>query len=246
MTEKTAKTSIDETELNKFNKTHAEWWDEFGEFKILHQITPLRADYIIQKAIKHFGINPNGKTPLAGLSLLDVGCGGGLISAPMLRSGATVTGIDANSYNIKAAKEHATKYKLKIDFLNETAEEHLKLNNKYDIVICLEVIEHVASPEEFIKTLTNLIKPGGMMIFSTINRTIKSYGLAIIMAEYVLGWVPRGTHDYTKFIKPSELKRMLSGSGKDIKELRGMSFNVLSKNWQLEDDIDVNYFAYIA
>lgn len=242
----TVKSSIDEIELNKFNKTHEQWWDEFGEFRILHQITPLRADYIIQKAIKHFGIISPSKTPLAGLKILDIGCGGGLISAPMLRSGATVTGIDANSHNIKAAKEHATKYKLKIDFLNETAEEHLKSNNKYDVVICLEVIEHVANPEEFIKTITSLIKPGGMMIFSTINRTAKSYGLAIIMAEYVLGWVPRGIHDHAKFIKPSELRRMLNGSGKDLKELQGLCFNALSRTWQLSNDIDVNYFAYIA
>lgn len=242
----TVNSSIDETELKKFNKTHDEWWDEFGEFEILHKITPLRTDYIIRKAIKHFGINPSSKTPLASLNLLDVGCGGGLVSLPMLKSGATVTGIDANAYNIKAATEHATKYNLKIDFLNETAEEHLKLNNKYDIVICLEVIEHVANSKEFIQTLTKLIKPGGMLICSTINKTIKSYGLAIIMAEYVLGWVPRGTHDHAKFIKPSELKRMLSGSGRDIKELQGISFNILSRTWQLGNDIDVNYFAYIA
>jgi 2-polyprenyl-6-hydroxyphenyl methylase/3-demethylubiquinone-9 3-methyltransferase len=238
--------SIDKAELNKFNKTHQEWWNEFGEFKILHKITPLRVEYIIKKASEHFKIDPNQELPLANLDVLDVGCGGGLASVPMLKNGANVTGIDANIHNITASKEHAAKYKLNINFLHHTAEEHLRLNKKYDIVICLEVLEHVANPELFIQTLTNLVKTNGMIILSTINRTPKSLIFAVIMAEYILKLIPRGTHDYKKFIKPSELQKMLNSTNLNIKELRGMTIDLPEREWQLSNNIDVNYFAYIT
>lgn len=233
----TQKTSIDQVELNKFNKTIEEWWDKNGEFKTLHDINPVRIKYIMDKiGDSHLRGNDN-------ISIIDIGCGGGLISVPLHKLGAKVTGLDANKHNIEAASKYAKKNKLGIEFINSTAEEH---KGKYDVVLCLEVIEHVANPEEFVQNLTRLVKDGGMIILSTINRTVKSYLQAIIMAEYVLRWVPTGTHDYTKFIKPSELKNMLKNSKFQIKELKGLKLNPLTNIWYLDDNIDVNYFACIT
>lgn len=244
----TTKSSIDNIELAKFNKTYAQWWDKGGEFKILHQINPTRINYLTDKAIGHFKIkNSDTVPPLSNLSIIDVGCGGGIAAAALCRQGGIVTGIDANNHNIQASKHHASQNNLAINFINQTVEEHIiKHANSYDIVVCFEVIEHVAEPAEFIINLTSLIKPGGMMILSTINRTIKAYLLAIIMAERVLGWMPKDTHDYEKFIKPSELKKFLRPAGRQIKELKGLKLSVPCQQWLLSDDIDVNYFAYIV
>lgn len=238
--------SIDKIELNKFSKTTEEWWDKKGEFHTLHEINPIRVEYISQKIKEHFQINDKLEKPFNKLDLIDIGSGGGLVCVPMHKLGANVTGLDANENNTKASAEYAKKNDLKINYIYSTVEEHVKTQNRYDIVLCLEVIEHVANPELFIRNISKLIKPGGMVIVSTINRTAKSYLLAIIIAEYVLGWVPRKTHDYSKFIKPSELSHMLTNCQLTLKGLKGLTFNAIGQNWRLSEDIDVNYFAYLA
>lgn len=231
--------SIDPEELNKFSKTEQEWWDLEGEFKPLHAIHPVRVEYIDSIIKKHFQNSKN-------LKLIDVGCGGGLSSESMCQAGLKVTGLDANESNIKAAISHAKRSNLDINYINSTVEEHVKSSNKYDVVLCLEVIEHVANPEEFVKNISKLLADGGVIIFSTINRTKKAYLLAIIMAEYVLRLVPQKTHDYSKFVKPSEFVGMSQDTKLKLQELKGMSFSPISQNWYLSDDIDVNYFAVFS
>lgn len=235
--------SIDQQELKKFNRTEQEWWNQDGEFKALHAINPVRIEYITSIARKYFDIVDNKKSLLGGLKIIDVGCGGGLICAPMSELGARVTGLDANEHNIKAATSYAKRNKLNIEYINDTIEEYTKSSKKYDIVLCLEVIEHVANQKEFVNNISKLVAPGGILIFSTINRTRKAYLLAIMIAEYVLRWVPRQTHDYSKFIRPSEFVRMLEETTLRLSELKGLTFSMLSQNWYLSDDIDVNYFA---
>ena len=236
--------SIDQTELNKFNKTAAEWWDEAGEFKLLHQINPLRIKYITDTIASLL----HTTTP-AGLNILDIGCGGGLISFPLHKLGASVTALDANKHNIDAAATYAKTNGLEVTLINSTIEEYLKAKNnakKFDVVLCLEVIEHVSNPKEFVQNLTKLVTANGIIILSTLNRTIKSFASAIIMAEYVLRWVPLHTHNWQKFIKPSELDRMLQGTTLCLKELKGLKFDPISDKWYLSDDINVNYFAVIG
>lgn len=235
------KTSIDEIELNKFNKTAQEWWDPLGEFKMLHQINPIRIDYIKSKIFSHFNIDDSSS--LKHLNLLDVGCGGGLITVPMHNIGFNISALDANEHNIIAAKSYAETNGFKINFINNTVENHIDTGNKYDIIICLEVVEHVSRLPLFLRSLYNMLNEGGILIISTINRTVKSYLLAIIMAEYILGWVPRKTHDYKKFVKPSEIFNIFSMSNISLKELKGLSFDLINNNWFISDDIDVNYFA---
>ena len=242
----TEKSSIDKEELNKFNKTYSEWWDKEGEFKTLHQINPIRIDYITSKIKQYFNISTAKKQLLNDFRLLDVGSGGGLISVPMYHLGAKVTGLDANEHNVKAAEFYAKEYKLNINYLNTTIELHVNSDNKYDIILCLEVLEHVANPSDFIANLSKLLAPGGLLIVSTINRTAKSYLLAIVGAEYVLRWVPVNTHNYSKFIKPSELVQMSRTTDLRIEELKGLVFSILQQEWILCDDIDVNYFAVFS
>ncbi len=235
----TVKSSIDEHELSKFNKTAKEWWDLDGEFKLLHKINPLRMEYITAK-IKDAGLS------LKDSKIIDVGSGGGLICSPLSRLGADVTGIDANEYNTKAASEYAKDNDLNIKYLHKAVEDHVESKEQYDVVLCLEVIEHVVNQAEFVMNVAKLVAPGGILIFSTINRTAKSYALTIMMAEYVLGWVPRGTHDYSKFVKPSEFNNMLENSNVRLAELKGMSLSLASNQWYLSEDIDVNYFAVFS
>ncbi len=245
------KTSIDQSELKKFNKSFEEWWDPNGEFKTLHEINPIRISYITDKITEHFNLQNSSLNPLKNLSILDVGCGGGLVSVPIYKNGANVVGLDANKHNIKAATSYAKKNNLDIKFINTTIEKLAAnldkpgLGECYDVVLCLEVIEHVANLVEFLQNLVKLVKPGGLIIISTINRNIKSYFQAIVMAEYFLHWVETGTHDHAKFVKPSELHNMLK-NGKKIKELKGLKFNLLTNKWYISDDINVNYFACIA
>lgn len=240
-------TSIDQIELDKFNKTTEEWWDINGEFKMLHKINPVRLEYLKSKIINHYSLEYKEKLPLEGIKILDVGCGGGLISMPLAQMGAQVTGIDANEHNVNAATKYAKDNKIDVDLKHTTVEKLLpKLKQSYDVVISLEVIEHVANPKEFVQNLTKLIKPGGMIVLSTINRTLKSYVYAIVMAEYILGWVPKKTHDHNKFVKPSELTKMINNTGLSLKELKGMTLDLPSAKWQLSMDVDVNYFAYIG
>ncbi|PCJ23771.1 MAG: bifunctional 3-demethylubiquinol 3-O-methyltransferase/2-polyprenyl-6-hydroxyphenol methylase [Rickettsiales bacterium] len=236
------KSSINQHELNKFNKTEQEWWDLAGEFKLLHKINPVRIEYISSVIGKQFPL-AEANSPFSDLKILDVGSGGGLICAPLCKLGAKVTGLDANAHNTKASSEHAKRNNLDIEYIHKTAEEHVKSSPKYDVVLCLEVVEHVANPKEFVLNLSKMVADGGVLILSTINRTVKSYANAIIMAEYVLGWVPKQTHDHSKFVKPSEFASMLEGSCLRLSELKGLSLSMLSQEWHLSDDIDVNYFA---
>jgi 2-polyprenyl-6-hydroxyphenyl methylase / 3-demethylubiquinone-9 3-methyltransferase len=238
--------SIDERELKKFDKTSDEWWDLEGEFRMLHEINPLRIDYIKSMIIKHLCIEElaGDASIFSKVELIDIGSGGGLVCVPMHNLGAKVTGLDANAHNIEAAKECANKKQLNITYVNDTVENYAPAHlGKYDVVLCLEVIEHVANPAEFVKNVGRLVGQNGLLIFSTINRTLKSFIHAIVIAEYMLNWMPKGTHEHAKFIKPSELVSMLGNSSFDLLELKGLEFSLPDKTWRLTDIIDVNYFA---
>jgi 2-polyprenyl-6-hydroxyphenyl methylase/3-demethylubiquinone-9 3-methyltransferase len=239
----TINSSIDQEELKKFSKISDQWWDLEGGFKILHEINPLRLKFISDKIKQHFNSQDSDK-PLVDLNILDIGCGGGLITAPLYMLGGNVTGVDPSAENINVAKAYANKRDLKINYVNSTPEELSNQAGEFDVILCLEVIEHVVDPHYFIKSFANLLHPGGMLIISTINRTIKSYFLAILMAEYILNWVPKKTHDYNKFLKPSEINSILNNNQLSLRELTGLVFNLSNQNWQLSQDIDVNYFAY--
>lgn len=242
--QKPERPTIDQEELNKFNKTSEEWWNQEGEFKLLHQINPVRINYLKEKICQHFNKDVNEPEPLKQINILDIGSGGGLVSSALCQLGAKVTGLDANYHNIKAATEHAKEQELEINYVQGTVEDYAKEHQgKYDLVVCLEVIEHVANPQLFVAKICELVKKEGMLVFSTINRTVKSYLLAIIMAEYVLRWVPKKTHQYRKFIRPSELYAMFDQNIWRLTELKGLIFNPLEQNWQLSDNIEVNYFA---
>lgn len=236
--------SIDEEELKKFSKTNQEWWDLNGEFRTLHEINPVRIDYIKSIILKHFELPNTSIKPLKNIKLLDIGSGGGLVCKPMYEFGADVTGIDANEHNTKAAMAYARERNLDIKYINNTVENYILENNeKYDVILCLEVIEHVANPKEFVQNISKLLKHDGILIFSTINRTFKSFTQAIIIAEYILGWVPKNTHKYSKFIKPSELVSMLKNTPLNLSELKGLKLSLPNRIWELSDDIDINYFA---
>ena len=210
--------------------------------KPLHRLTPARMRYLSERLARHFG-RESGAGALEGLSLLDIGCGGGLVSEPLARLGADVTGVDAAAKNIEAAKLHAAEGGLKIDYRHGTAEALAEKGERFDAVLALEIIEHVADPPLFVRSIAEMVKPGGLVIFSTLNRTAKSYALAIVGAEYVLDWLPRGTHDHRKFVKPSELARFCREAGLEITDLTGMVFSPLS-GWSLNaKDLDVNYFG---
>ncbi|WP_341751892.1 MULTISPECIES: bifunctional 2-polyprenyl-6-hydroxyphenol methylase/3-demethylubiquinol 3-O-methyltransferase UbiG [unclassified Candidatus Tisiphia] len=240
------KSSINQIELEKFSKISSGWWQEDGEFKILHQINPIRLGYIIDKIKDHFNIDDDVVLS-SKLDILDVGCGGGLITSALCKLNGTVTGIDALQSNIDIAMKHAEEENLNIQYLKSTAEELVYSNSKqYDVVLCLEVMEHIDNPSDFVKNLANLVKPNGMIIISTINRTVKAYMLAILMAEYLLNWIPKKTHDHSKFLKPSEIYSMFSKNNIELKELKGLTYNIVNRSWQLSDDIEVNYFAYLT
>ena len=236
--------SIDDEELKKFSKTNQEWWDLNGEFKALHEINPVRIEYIKSVILKHFNITSSSIKPLKHIKILDVGSGGGLVCKPMHEFGADITGIDANEHNTKAATTYAKEHKLNIKYINSTVEDYAPMHKaKYDAVLCLEVIEHVAQPIEFAQNISKLVKQDGILIFSTINRTLKSFAQAIIIAEYILGWVPKNTHKHSKFVKPSELVSMLKDTPLSLSELKGLKLSLPNQIWQLTDNVDVNYFA---
>ncbi len=234
--------SIDPEEVAKFTAVADEWWDPRGKFKPLHKFNPVRLSFIRDALETHFKLEKGLKTPLSGLKLLDIGCGGGLVSEPMARLGADVTGIDASEANIKTALTHARAGGLDIDFRAGTAEALLIENaGRFDVILNLEVVEHVANPAAFLKTSAGLLAPGGMIILATMNRTAKAFALAIVGAEYVLGWLPRGTHDWNKFLKPEELASPLGEAGLTCATPIGVSFNPLTDNWRLSRDTAVNY-----
>jgi len=236
--------TIDQAEVEKFSKIADEWWDPFGKFKPLHKFNPARLGYIRDALCAHFGRNPRDKRPLEGLRLLDVGCGGGLVSEPMRRLGAIVTGIDASERNVKTAIVHARAGALDIDYRVATVEALAAAGERpFDIVLNLEVVEHVADPQFFLKTSAGLVAPGGMMIVATINRTLKAFALAKVGAEYVLGWLPRGTHDPAKFQKPEEIAAALSAAGMTVTASAGVAYNPLLDLWRIVDDTGVNFMV---
>lgn len=238
--------SIDPAEVEKFSKLAAEWWDPKGNFKPLHQLNPVRVTFIRDLVKEHYGLSQkpdfDALRALAGLKVLDIGCGGGLLTEPMTRLGGDVTGIDVSEKNIKTASVHAREQGLPTRYLFTAAEELAAQEPEtYDVVTSMEVIEHVADIEAFMGAAAKLLKPGGIMLLATLNKTVKSYALAIVGAEYVLGWLPRGTHDWNRFMSPKELASLVQRHGLKPDEAVGVSLNVLRGDWRVGEDTDVNY-----
>ncbi len=234
-------TSVNKKEIEKFSKMADEWWNPKGKFKPLHKFNPIRINYIKENIINNFKLK-NKKKPLEKINMLDIGCGGGLLSEPMQRLGANVTGIDASVKNIKIAKLHAKKNKLKINYLCSSPEK-LKINKKFDVILNMEIVEHVEDVQFFLKSCSNLLKKNGLMFVATINKTLKSYIFAIVGAEYVLRWLPIGTHEWEKFIKPDDLKNILKDNNLILNKLDGMHFNIIKDEWNVSKDTSVNYIA---
>lgn len=234
--------SIDPAEIEKFRAMASEWWSPTGKFAPLHKFNPVRLDYIRQRAIDHFGLDASSRRPLEGLRLLDAGCGGGLVSEPMARLGASVTGIDAGDANIKAASVHADANGLAIDYRIGAVEGLISAGeDPFDIVLALEVVEHVTDPSVFLADCARLVRPGGLLFMATLNRTAKAYALAILGAEHVLRWLPVGTHDWSRFVTPEEAAAALAGGGLKTEPAEGVSFNPLTGKWSVTSDTGVNY-----
>ncbi|WP_075485034.1 bifunctional 2-polyprenyl-6-hydroxyphenol methylase/3-demethylubiquinol 3-O-methyltransferase UbiG [Candidatus Pelagibacter communis] len=234
-------TSVNKKEIDKFSKMANEWWDPEGKFKPLHKFNPTRIKYIKENIINNFKLK-NKLRPLSGIDILDIGCGGGLLSEPMSRLGANVTGIDASDKNIKIAKLHSKKNKLKINYLCSSPEK-LKINKKFDVILNMEIVEHVEDVDFFLKSCSKLLKKNGLMFVATINKTLKSYVFAIVGAEYVLRWLPIGTHEWEKFVKPEDLKKILMKYDLSLNKLEGMNFNIIKDEWSISRDLSVNYIA---
>jgi 2-polyprenyl-6-hydroxyphenyl methylase/3-demethylubiquinone-9 3-methyltransferase len=235
-------TTIDPAEVAKFEAMAAEWWDPNGKFKPLHMLNPCRLDYITAQVAAEFGRDLKAPRPFAGLRILDIGCGGGLLAEPMARLGADVVGADAAARNIPVARLHAEQSGLAIDYRHTTAEDLAAAGETFDAVLNMEVVEHVADPAAYLAACAALMRPGGLMVTSTLNRNAKSYLYAIVGAEQVMRWLPRGTHDWRKFITPDELFALLAGAGLQPVDRKGMVFDFLSWSWSLSDrDLSVNY-----
>lgn len=240
----TAQTTIDTDEVARFSAMADEWWDPTGKFKPLHRFNPIRLGYIRDRLCAHYGRDARSLTPLDGLTLLDVGCGGGLISEPMARMGAKVTGIDASDQNIGTARAHAARSGMEVDYRCTTAEDLVAAGETFDIVLSLEVVEHVADVDLFLDSCAALVRDGGAMTLATLNRTPKAFIFGIVGAEYVMRWLPRGTHDWKKFVRPSELARGLRRNGIDVADISGLSFNPLTDEWRVSGDVSVNYILF--
>jgi 2-polyprenyl-6-hydroxyphenyl methylase/3-demethylubiquinone-9 3-methyltransferase len=232
--------TINKEEIQKFSKLADEWWDVNGKFKPLHMFNPIRIEYIKEKIIQRFKIKEDSANVLDGLNILDIGCGGGLISEPMTRLGAKVTGIDASKKNIKVARLHAEKNNLQINYLNKSPEQ-LENTIKFDIILNLEIVEHVDNVEHYIKSCYNLLRKDGLMFTATLNRSLMSYLKAIIGAEYILRWLPIGTHDWNKFLKPEELEKILVNEKFSTVDIKGLEFNPILNKWKKSDNLSVNY-----
>ncbi len=235
-------TTVDAGEIAKFEAMAAEWWDPNGKFKPLHMLNPCRLDYIVRQIAEEFDRDLTTDAPFEGLRIFDIGCGGGLLCEPMARLGATVVGVDAAERNIPVAKAHADQSGLTIDYRFTTAEDCAASGEQYDVVLNMEVVEHVADPASFLMACQQLLRPGGLHICSTINRNPKSYMMAIIGAEHVMRWLPKGTHEWHKFITPDELFKLLSDAGLEPVDRKGFVFNPLGWSWSISDrDLSVNY-----
>ena len=243
----TPASSIDPAEVERFSRIAAEWWDPKGKFAPLHKFNPVRLAFIRDEAAMRFGRDTRGPRPFEGLKLLDIGCGGGLLSEPMSRLGFQVTGVDASERNIGTASAHAAEQGLTIDYRASTAEAlEAEGAGPFDVILNMEVIEHVADPGEFLRTCGRLLAPGGLMIVATLNRTLKAFALAKVGAEYVLRWLPAGTHDWNKFLRPDELRGFLKGEPLAMQGPFGVSFDPLSGRWSRSSDCDVNYMMTVT
>ncbi len=233
--------TINKEEIEKFSRIAEEWWNPLGKFKPLHKFNPIRISYIKDNIINSFKLKKQEK-PLKNLKILDIGCGGGLLSEPMCRLGADVTGIDASKKNIQVAKLHAKKSNLKIKYIS-TSPENFKTNIKFDVILNMEIIEHVEDVSFFLKSCSSLLKKGGIMFIATINKTLKSYIFAIIGAEYILRWLPIGTHEWEKFVSPNDLINISKKYNLNLENLDGMKFNIIKDEWSLSDDKTINYIG---
>ena len=237
----TKRTTIDESEVERFSAMAAEWWNPRGKFRPLHKFNPVRLAYIRDQVAARFGRDPNGARPFEGLRFLDIGCGGGLLCEPMARLGAEVVGVDPSETNIEVAKLHAAESRVEVDYRAATAEELADAGEKFDVVLNMEVVEHVADVGFFVARCAEMVKPGGIMFVATINRTLKAMGLAIIGAEYLLRWLPKGTHQYDRLVRPQELEKALADAGMAIADRTGVTYNPLADRWGRSKDMDVNY-----
>jgi 2-polyprenyl-6-hydroxyphenyl methylase / 3-demethylubiquinone-9 3-methyltransferase len=238
--------TLDPDEIDRFARLASEWWDARGKFRALHRIGPARLAFLREEMVRHFSLSGAGMRPLQGLRVLDVGCGGGLVCEPLARMGARVMGLDPSPEIIEAARRHAAGQGLDIDYRVGRVEDLAGESRTFDAVACLEVVEHVPDPGAFLKTCAGLVRPGGLMLLSTLNRTLKAYLFAIVGAEYVLRWLPVGTHRWERFITPNELARHLAAAGLAAPTIKGLVYNPLADTWSLADDIDVNYLAAAA
>lgn len=239
--ENTARTTIDQSEVDRFSRMAAEWWNPQGKFRPLHKFNPVRLTYIKEQVCQTFGRDMKAAKPFEGLRFLDIGCGGGLLSEPMARLGASVVGADPSEFNIEVAKLHASQSGVSVDYRAVTAEALAEAGEKFDVILNMEVVEHVADVPLFIEKCGEMLKPGGLMFIATINRTFKARALAIFMAEEVLRWLPRGTHQFEKLVKPEELEAALAAAGLTLLETTGVFYNPLTDSWNRSRDSDVNY-----
>lgn len=238
--------TIDNAEVARFSAMAAEWWNPSGKFRPLHKFNPVRLAYIKEKACAHFGRDPKAPDSFKGLRLLDIGCGGGLLCEPMRRLGADVVGADASATNVEVARVHAGQSGLDIDYRATTAEALADAGETFDIVLNMEVVEHVADVPLYLTSCARMVKPGGLMFMATINRTLKAYALAIVGAEYILGWLPRGTHTFEKLVRPSELETPLGAAGLYVADRMGVTYNPIADEWSRSSDMDVNYMMLFA
>lgn len=242
MTGQTA-SSIDRDEVARFEAIAATWWDEAGPMRVLHRFNPVRLGYIRDEACRHFGREARAPFPLAGLSVVDVGCGGGVLSEPLARLGAEVTGLDPAPTNVAVARAHAEAEGVTVDYREQTIEALVGEGARFDVVLAMEVVEHVADRDAFLRSACAAVKPGGLLFAATINRTLRSFALAIVGAEYVLGWLPRGTHDWDKFVRPGELSAGIAAAGLEVTDTTGVVYNPVHDRWSQARDTGVNYMV---
>ena len=242
--------NVDHAEVERFRRIASEWWDAKGKFRPLHQLAPARLTFVRDELVRHFELKGTSLKPLKGLTVLDVGCGGGLVSEPLARMGARVTGLDPGRENVEAARAHAEGQTgpggLDLSYRIGTIEDLAAGGAQFDAVVSLEVVEHVPDVGGFIKSCARLVRPGGALVLSTINRNLKSYALAIVAAEYVLGWLPRGTHQWDRFVTPDELAGYVAAAGLSRPTYRGIVYDVINDTWSLSDNTDVNYLGFCS